>query len=141
MCIVLTILVCERNLVSTIPQICESPNPAPICQNVAFYAVMALWCSICCSGLGVSLLFKPGSGILEAILSGTKSGDTERTGYSAAGVARSRRDVVGWGARMVGDVTSSTLVRGMGPLPVRTFEGRICSKPSSRATFSMLLKY
>lgn len=43
---------------------------------------------------------------------------------------------------MVGDEISSTFVLGMTPpLPVRTLEGRICSKPCSRATFSMLLKY
>ena len=42
---------------------------------------------------------------------------------------------------MVGEETSSTFVWGTTPLPVRTLEGRICSKPSSRATFSMLLKY
>lgn len=77
----------------------------------------------------------------EAMRSGTKSGDTERMGYSVAGVARSRRDVVGWGEWMVGEETSSTLVWGTGPLPVRTLEGRICSNPASLATFSMLLKY
>lgn len=73
--------------------------------------------------------------------SGTRSGDTDRTGYSVAGVARRRREVVGCGERIVGEETSSIRVEGMGPLPVRTLEGRICSKPWSRATFSMLLKY
>lgn len=73
--------------------------------------------------------------------SGMSSGDTERTGYSVAGVARRSRDVVGWGDRMVGEATSSTLVLGTMPFPVRTLEGRICSKPCSLATFSMLLKY
>lgn len=86
-------------------------------------------------------MLRPGSGMREAMRSGTRSGETDRTGYSVAGVARSRREVVGCGARMVGEATSSTFVRGTGPLPVRTLEGRICSKPASRATFSMLLKY
>jgi hypothetical protein len=96
----------------------------------------------CCSGLGVNRLFSAGSGILEAILSGTSSGETDRTGYSVAGVARSKRDVVGCGERIVGDETSSTRVWGtLAALPVRTLEGSICSKPCSRATFSMLLKY
>lgn len=77
----------------------------------------------------------------EAMRSGTRSGDTERMGYSVAGVARRRREVVGWGAWMVGEETSSMVVCGMGPLPVRTLEGRICSNPASWATFSILLKY
>jgi hypothetical protein len=44
---------------------------------------------------------------------------------------------------MVGDWTSSTTVFGTGGGlgPVRTLEGRICSKPCSLATFSILLKY
>jgi hypothetical protein len=77
----------------------------------------------------------------EAIRSGMSSGETERMGYSVAGVARRSLEVVGCGDRIVGEVTSSTLVFGIMPLPVRTFEGKICSKPCSRATFSMLLKY
>jgi hypothetical protein len=79
--------------------------------------------------------------------SGTRSasGETERSGYSAAGdEARSRRDVVGCGDTMVGDCTSSprggwTTVAGAGPVRMR--EGRICSNPCARATFSMDLKY
>jgi hypothetical protein len=42
---------------------------------------------------------------------------------------------------MVGELTSSTRVLGTTPLPVRTLEGKICSKPASLATFSILLKY
>jgi len=102
---------------------------------------MAFCRAACCSGLGVRRLDRFGSGMREAMRSGTSSGETERMGYSAAGVARRRREVVGCGEWMVGELTSSTLVCGMGPLPVRTLEGRICSKPASRATFSMLLKY
>lgn len=36
-----------------------------------------------------------GSGIRDAILSGTRSGETDRMGYSVAGVALRRREVVG----------------------------------------------
>lgn len=57
----------------------------------------------CCSGLGVSLLARSGTPTRSAIRSGTRSGDTDRTGYSVAGVARSSRDVMGCGARIVGD--------------------------------------
>lgn len=77
----------------------------------------------------------------EAIRSGMSSGETERMGYSVAGVAPSSREVVGWGCRMVGEETVSMRVSGMAPLPVRTLEGRICWKPASWATFSMDLKY
>jgi hypothetical protein len=73
-----------------------------------------------------------------------KSGDgeRERRGYSVAGVARSRRDVVGWGERMVEAGNSSvTMVVGTVAGPVRTLEGRICSKPWARARCSMSLKY
>lgn len=169
---------------------------------------------ICCSGFGVKRLASAGSGILDAIRSGTNSGvadllmdvdvccccfsgfgvnrpvtaagtpgirsailsvtrsgvtarsccsegdfvrepmlsktssmsgevERERTGYSVAGEARSRREVVGCGWRMVGVSTSSMRVIGIGggEGPVRILEGRICSKPCSRATFSMDLKY
>lgn len=103
---------------------------------------MALDClAACCSGLGVSLWLRAGSGMREAIRSGTSSGETERTGYSVAALARSSCEVVGWGARMVGEETASMRVSGTGTLPVRTLEGRICSKPASLATFSMDLKY
>lgn len=104
----------------------------------------------------------PASAILSAILSGTKSGETERTGYSFAGLeARRKREVVGWGQRMVGDddswgetggeTSSTTTVVGTGRAlaglvslmswPVRTLDGRICSKPWLLATSSMDLKY
>lgn len=87
------------------------------------------------------------------------AGDTERTGYSFAGeLARKSLDVVGWGDRMVGagdssvvgDPSSTTVVgtgwammglRALTLGPVRMLLGRICSKPWSRATFSMDLKY
>lgn len=42
---------------------------------------------------------------------------------------------------MVGESTASTRVLMVGAFPVRALEGRICSKPASRATFSILLKY
>lgn len=62
-------------------------------------------------------------------------GDRDRRGYSVAGVARRRREVVGCGERMVGAGYSSvTIVVGTLEGPVRTLEGRICSKPSERAT-------
>lgn len=77
----------------------------------------------------------------EAMRSGMRSGDTERMGYSVAGVAPRSLEVVGWGARIVGEEASSSLVWGTEPLPVLTLEGRICSKPASCATFSILLKY
>jgi hypothetical protein len=79
-----------------------------------------------------------------------KSGDgeRERSGYSVAGVARSRREVVGCGEWIVGAGNSSvTIVVGTVVVavavagPVRTLEGRICSKPWARATCSMSLKY
>lgn len=55
-----------------------------------------LFCLIaCCSGFGVKRLFSDGSGIRLAMRSGTRSGETDRTGYSVAGVARRRREVVG----------------------------------------------
>lgn len=43
----------------------------------------------------------------------------------------------------MGDATSFTAVWTVGRLlsPERTLEGRICSKPCSSATFSILLKY
>lgn len=86
------------------------------------------------------------------------AGDTDLTGYSFAGeLARRKREVVGCGDKMVGagdsieiGEPSSTTVVGTGsammgwrslPGPVRMREGRICSKPWSRATFSMDLKY
>ncbi len=74
---------------------------------------------------------------------GSGEGERERRGYSVAGVARSRRVVVGWGEMMVAGGNSAvtmvvgTVVAG----PVRTLEGRICSKPSARTTCSMSLKY
>lgn len=97
-------------------------------------------------------------------LMSSMSGETERTGYSFAGeVARRKRDVVGWGDRIVGDCCASDLgecggeissmmtVVGTGRAvlglmvfvlgPVRMLEGRICSKPWERATVSMDLKY
>lgn len=113
----------------------------------------------------------PGSGMRSAMRSGTRStsGETDRTGYSVAGEeARSRREVVGCGDRMVGEVSeeegeeaeavgevgeSMTTVAGTGWTgwtgwmglttwgPVRMLEGRICSKPCWRATCSMDLKY
>lgn len=72
--------------------------------------------------------------------------------------------MVGFGATMVGESDSDSggvtnpfvagvespfvmMVRGrirgvvLGLAPVRIAEGRICSKPSARATCSMLLKY
>lgn len=114
-------------------------QPALLCCSLSLsYASTA---RACCSGLGVRRWERPASGMREAIRSGTNSGETDRNGYSDAGVARRSRDVVGCGARMVGESTSSTLARGRGPLPVRTLDGRICSNPASRATFSMLLKY
>lgn len=42
---------------------------------------------------------------------------------------------------MVGESTESIRVWMLGALPVRALEGRICSKPASLATFSILLKY
>lgn len=69
-------------------------------------------------------------------------GERERSGYSVAGVARSRREVVGCGERIVEPGNSSvTMVVGTVAGPVRTWEGRICSKPWARATCSMSLKY
>lgn len=81
-------------------------------------------------------------------------------GYSLAGdEARSRREVVGCGERIVGEAVSETgevgesitTVVGTGWAvvglifltlgPVRMLDGRICSKPCWRATFSMDLKY
>lgn len=99
-----------------------------------------------------------------AILSNTmlSAGDTDLTGYSFAGeLARRNREVVGCGDRMVGAGDSSEVgepssmtVVGTGWTgatrgsrarlvfgPVRMLEGRICSKPWLRATFSMDLKY
>lgn len=108
---------------------------------------------LCDSGVGVSLFRSAGSGMREAMLSGTRSGDAERerSGYSRAGEeALRRRDVVGCGSRTVGggdDVSAvSPSARGgwtmvAGPGPVRTRDGRICSKPWARATFSRDLKY
>jgi hypothetical protein len=108
----------------------------------------------CDSGVGVSLFRSAGSGMREAMLSGTRSGDAERerSGYSRAGdEALKRRDVVGCGSRTVGGgdddgSTTSPSARGgwttvAGPGPVRTRDGRICSKPWARATFSRDLKY
>lgn len=91
--------------------------------------------------------------------SGIRSGDTERSGYSLAGeVACRYRDVVGWGARIVGGGVSGgelscTVVVGTWSTclllcvmavavgPVRMLEGRICSNPWVWATCSMDLKY
>ncbi len=101
-------------------------------------------CRNCCSGSGVNRLKSAGSFIRDAMRSGIKSGEGERdrTGYSAAGVARSKREVVGCGEGMVeGGNSSVTMVVGIGLGPVRTLEGRICSKPWARATCSMFLKY
>lgn len=64
-------------------------------RHVRIYAVMALCRVTCFSGVGVSRQCKLGSGIREAIQSGTRSGETDRTGYSVAGVARSSREVAG----------------------------------------------
>jgi hypothetical protein len=61
---------------------------------------------------------------------GSGEGERERTGYSVAGVARSRREVVGCGEWIVGAGNSSvTMVVGTVAGPVRILEGRICSKP------------
>lgn len=96
-----------------------------------------------------------------AILSNTmlSAGDTDLTGYSFAGeLARRKREVSGCGDRMVGagdsivvgEPSSMTVVgtgwammglRALTLGPVRMLEGRICSKPWVRATFSMDLKY
>jgi hypothetical protein len=83
--------------------------------------------------------------------SGVGEGERDRSGYSVAGVARSRREVVGCGEWMVEAGNSSvTMVVGTGAAvvtvaavagPVRTWEGRICWKPCARATCSMSLKY
>jgi hypothetical protein len=78
------------------------------------------------------------------MLSGIRSGLILRKGYSVAGAERSVL-VSGFGARIVGDSLSS----GTGSIclcpslrgPVRTAEGRICSKPWDSATFSIDLKY
>lgn len=80
----------------------------------------------------------------EPMRSGTRSGETDRTGYSAAGVSACRSDeVTGFGACTVGACTSSSkTTRGaMGTVPVRILEGSICSNPCVFATCSMLLKY
>lgn len=132
------------------PHIQDQPQYTPTC--------LATWAS----GFGVNrLAAKPGSGSRSAIRSGTrsKSGETDLTGYSLAGeLARRNLEVVGCGERMVGEgesgevgETSSTTVVGTGCAvmglmdltfgPVRMLEGRICSKPWSRATFSIDLKY
>lgn len=107
------------------------------------------------------MVASPASAMRSAILSGTKSGETERTGYSLAGLeARRNREVVGCGERMVGEeswgemggeTSSMTTVVGTGWAmtglvslmlgPVRILDGRICSKPWLLATFSMDLKY
>lgn len=78
------------------------------------------------------------------MLSGTNSGVTDRTGYSVAGADRSV-DVTGCGERMVGSSFTSdagcSCCEGLRRGPVRTVEGRICSKPWEAATCSMDLKY
>lgn len=76
------------------------------------------------------------------------SGVCERTGYSVAGAA-SNVLVVGCGAKMLGCSFAPGVVVSVEELavllavrgPVRTVEGRICSKPCEAATASMDLKY
>jgi hypothetical protein len=76
------------------------------------------------------------------IRSGTSSGVCERRGYSVAG-APSSVLVTGCGDRMLGSSFPAAagsdfpVFRG----PVRTVDGRICSKPWEAATASMDLKY
>jgi hypothetical protein len=74
----------------------------------------------------------------------SSSGVTDLIGYSVAGAFNSVL-VTGCGESIVGSSFNS----GIGSIcwegfrrgPVRTVEGRICSKPWEEATFSMDLKY